>query len=214
MGFLLSYGARAQLFEGSNANATSAPRPSLVCKIGNPSRGRQGKTLAARRSVLAGRLHRVNAPGVGPGRMGALAVNMKNRGIVGLLTMLCLLLGAAPRAGAQVGASPSGLAVSGVRTDGSSVTGWVENQTSHEVRDVRLMVEQEFRWTREMRPGDDNPGSGTIVRVPQPIPPGGKVQFRYDMPAPLPQRNDGHFETEVKVLSFSEHWFTDPTAAR
>lgn len=108
--------------------------------------------------------------------------------------------------------APSGLDVRDVRTDGSSVTGWVVNQTSNEVRDVRLMVEQDFRWTREMEPGDDNPGSGTIVRVPQAIPAGGRVQFRYDMPAPLPQRTDGHFETKVKVLSFSEHWY-EPTAA-
>jgi hypothetical protein len=120
-----------------------------------------------------------------------------------------LLLGGGT-AGAQN--APSGLDVRDVRTDGSSVTGWVINQTSNEVRDVRLMVEQDFRWTREMQPGDDNPGSGTIVRVPQAIPAGGRVQFRYDMPAPLPQRADGHFETKVKVLSFSEHWY-EPTAA-
>jgi len=138
---------------------------------------------------------------------------MINKGTIALLAMLCLVVGGTPPVAAEVGAAPSGLGVSGVRTDGSTVTGWVENQTSHEVRDVRLMVEQEFRWTREMQPGDDNPGSGTIVRVPQPIPAGGKVQFRYDMPAPLPQRSDGHFETEVKVLSFSEHWNTDPTAS-
>ena len=74
------------------------------------------------------------------------------------------------------------------------------------------MVEQDFRWTKEMQPGEDNPGSGTIVRVPQAIPAGGRVEFRYDMPAPLPQRADGHFETAVKVLSFTEHW-DEPTAS-
>lgn len=128
------------------------------------------------------------------------------------LATLCALLGVAPRGNAEVSSVPSGLAVSGVRTVGSSVTGWVENQTSHEVRDVRLLVEQEFRWAREMQPGEDNPGSGTIVRVPEPIPAGGKVEFRYDMPAPLPERSDGHFATEVKVLSFSEHWEVDPAS--
>lgn len=128
---------------------------------------------------------------------------------VAIVACATLLLGSGT-AGAQD--APSGLDVRDVRTDGSSVTGWVVNQTSNEVRDVRLMVQQEFRWTREMQPGDDNPGSGTVVRVPQAIPAGGRVQFRYDMPAPLPQRTDGHFETNVKVLSFSEHWY-EPTAA-
>lgn len=126
-----------------------------------------------------------------------------------LVVCAAVLVGGAA-AGAQD--APSGLAVRDVRTDGSAVTGWVVNQTSNEVRDVRLMVEQQFRWTREMQPGEDNPGSGTIVRVPQNIPAGGKVQFRYDMPAPLPERSDGHFETAVRVLSFSEHWY-EPTAA-
>jgi hypothetical protein len=131
------------------------------------------------------------------------------------LTMLCsaVALVCFVAARGASGASPSGLSVRDVRSDGSSVTGWVDNQTSHEVRDVRLMVEQEFRWTRERTPGDDNPGSTTVVRVPEPIPPGGSVQFRYDMAAPLPMRDDGHFVTEVKVLSFSEHWFQEPTAS-
>lgn len=135
-------------------------------------------------------------------------IQLRKQGLALLASgILCVAAGAA-----RAQQAPSGLDVRDVRTDGSTVTGWVVNQTSHEVRDVRLMVEQEFRWAREMQPGDDNPGSGTIVRVPQAIPADGRVQFRYDMPAPLPRRTDGHFETKVKVLSFSEHWL-DPTAA-
>ena len=107
--------------------------------------------------------------------------------------------------------APSGLAVRDVRNNGGAVTGWVVNETDHEVRDVRLMVEQQWRWSKEMKPGDDNPGSGTVVRVEQPIPANGRVEFRYDLP-PQPERGDGHFETAVRVLSFSEHWY-EPTAA-
>lgn len=106
--------------------------------------------------------------------------------------------------------APSGLDVRDVRSDGASVTGWVVNQTSHEVRDVRLMVERQWRWASEMKPGEDNPGSGTIVRVEQPIPVNGRVEFRYTLPSE-PQRSDGHFETVVRVLSFSEHWY-EPTS--
>lgn len=114
---------------------------------------------------------------------------------------------------AQSGDAPSGVAVTGVQRTGTTVTGWVENRTNHEVRDLRLVVQQDWRWAREMKPGDDNPGTSDIVRVPEPIPPGGRVKFRYDMPQPLPERTDGHFETNVKVLSFSEHWLVEPSAA-
>lgn len=165
---------------------------------------------------LAGTLLPVDAPGDERAEKGhavkirhALTLKVTIR-LVASIVCTAVLFGG--NAGAFAQDAPSGLDVRDVQTDGSSVTGWVLNQTSHEVRDVRLMVQQEFRWTREMQPGEDNPGSGTVVRVPQPIPAGGRVQFRYDMPAPLPQRADGHFETKVKVLSFSEHWH-EPTAA-
>lgn len=124
-------------------------------------------------------------------------------------TLAMLLTLAAPSRAATDAAS--GLDVRDVRSDGSSVTGWVVNATSHEVRDVRLMVERQWRWAREMNPGEDNPGSGTVVRIEQPIPANGRVQFRYDLPAE-PARGDGHFETVVRVLSFSEHWY-EPTSA-
>jgi hypothetical protein len=130
------------------------------------------------------------------------------------LTTLCTLAVAACVAWSGAGnAAPSGLAVRDVRTSGASVTGWVQNQTPHEVRDVRLMVENSFLWNDERHPGDDNPGSSHIVRLDQPIPAGGSVEFRYDRPAPLPVRKDGRFETSVKVLSFSEHWTEAPTAS-
>jgi hypothetical protein len=131
-----------------------------------------------------------------------------HRSTLGLTTFCAAMLLAGTLHAAD---APSGLAVRDVRTDGNSVSGWVVNQTPHEVRDVRLMVEQQWRWTAEMKPGEDNPGSGTVVRVPEPIPANGRVQFRYDLPEPLPQRTDGHFETAVRVLSFSEHWY-EPTS--
>jgi len=160
---------------------------------------------------LAAPLHRVAATGSEAGKnRGHVVKILQTMARLTLVASGAVLLGLAGGAGAQD--TPSGLDVRDVRTVGSSVTGWVVNQTSHEVRDVRLMVQQEFRWTREMQPGEDNPGSGTIVRVPEPIPAGGRVQFRYDMPAPLPERTDGHFQTSVKVLSFSEHWY-EPTAS-
>ena len=144
--------------------------------------------------------------------MKATAMNTKTFALALALCCGLLLATDAPRALAQADA-PSGVAVSGVQRTGSTVTGWVSNETNHEVRDLRLMVQQDWRWAREMKPGDDNPGTSDIVRVPQAIPPGGKVQFRYDMPQPLPERGDGHFVTNVKVLSFSEHWMVEPSAA-
>jgi hypothetical protein len=126
-----------------------------------------------------------------------------------LATLLTLHV---PRAGAQSDARV-GVDVEGVQRSGDTVTGWVVNRTDNEITDVRLLVQQNWRWTKEMQPGEDNPGSGTMVRVPQPVPAGGRVKFRYDMPVPLPQRSDGSFETDVKVMSFTERWFEAPATA-
>jgi hypothetical protein len=144
-----------------------------------------------------------------PGEQGATNVKLLQKTALTTFS-LCMLLALAAT-GARAADAPSGLEVRDVRSDGASVTGWVVNETDHEVRDVRLMVERQWRWEKEMQPGEDNPGSGTVVRVEQPIPANGRAQFRYDLPTE-PARADGHFETVVRVLSFSEHWY-EPTAA-
>lgn len=146
----------------------------------------------------------------GPGEQGAWNVKLLQKATWTSFALSMLLLVAAGPA--RAADAPSGLDVRDVRSDGGAVTGWVVNDTNHEVRDVRLMVERQWRWAKEMKPGEDNPGSGTVVRVEQPIPANGRVQFRYDLPSE-PQRSDGHFETVVRVLSFSEHWY-EPTAQR
>lgn len=131
---------------------------------------------------------------------------------VGMLVIAAPAAPARAQMVAQTQTSATGLEVEDVQRAGATVTGWVVNHTGHEAHDVRLMVENDFRWARERSPGDDNPGRSTVVRLPEPIPPNGKVRFRYDMP-PLPARSDGHFVTDVKVLSFTERWLVEPAAA-
>jgi hypothetical protein len=165
----------------------------------------QSQAVAVGRALATFRRARVE-----PGEQGAANVNLLQKVTLTSFS-LWMVLALAPQP-AQAADAPSGLAVRDVSSNGASVTGWVVNETDHEVRDVRLMVEQQWRWTKELKPGEDNPGSGTVVRVEQPIPANGRVQFRYDLPA-QPERGDGHFETVVRVLSFSEHWY-EPTAAK
>lgn len=129
------------------------------------------------------------------------------------LAALLALLVLHPGAGRAQSEAGVGLAVEGVQRLGNEVSGWVVNRTENEVTDVRLLIQQNWRWANEKHPGDDNPGRGTIVRVPEPIPPNGRIKFRYDMPSSLPERADGTFDTDVKVMSFTERWFEAPATA-
>lgn len=124
-----------------------------------------------------------------------------------LLGLLVLHPATATRAQAEEGV---GLSVEGVQRLGNEVTGWVVNRTDNEVTDVRLLIQENWFWADEKHPGDDNPGRGTIVRVPEPIPPNGRIKFRYELTRPLPERTDGTFQTDVKVMSFTERWFEAP----
>jgi len=147
------------------------------------------------------------------GRNGGLALKATIRTTFALAATLTALLALRPGASDAQVDPKVGVSVEGVQRVGDEVTGWVVNGTGNEVTDVRLLVQQNWRWTKEMQPGEDNPGRGTIVRLPEPIPAGGRLRFRYDMPLPLPERSDGSFETDVKVMGFTERWLEVPATA-
>jgi hypothetical protein len=94
--------------------------------------------------------------------------------------------------------------VSDVVTQGDgSVTGVVVNRSNRTLRDVKLMVAQEWLWNNEFHPGTDDPGRATGFTVPGDIPPGGQVRF--STPAdPLPRRSDGYFRTHVDVVGVTQ----------
>jgi hypothetical protein len=111
-----------------------------------------------------------------------------------------------PRQASQV------VAVTEVKTRGSSVSGLLVNKSPEVVRDPQLLIRQSWLWNKEFHPGDDSPGRAEFYTVNAEIPPHGQTSFSYDT-APLPRRTDGHFKTTVQVTGFTEVG-TDTTSAR
>lgn len=98
--------------------------------------------------------------------------------------------------------------VTDVRSAGPAVEGRIVNRSDATVRDIQLVVSDEFVWKNERAPGDESPGFAETITVRESIPPGGSVTFRTTRPEP-PPRADGRFETAVTVLGFTSQ--PDPT---
>ena len=96
------------------------------------------------------------------------------------------------------------VAIRDVRTSEGVVTGTVVNRSQTTVRDVRLTIRHKWLWNDEFHPGTDDPSRADIVTVPGPIPPGGQQDFTSRAASELPDRRDGHFETDVSVASVVE----------
>ena len=84
------------------------------------------------------------------------------------------------------------------------VTGVLTNRSSKELRDIRLLIHHTWLWKNEMKPGDDSPGRVDYYTVRSPLPPNGRLEFTYHPEPPLPDRDDGHFETSVDVVGWTE----------
>ncbi len=87
---------------------------------------------------------------------------------------------------------------------GGRVSGVLENTSPRVLRDVRLLVRHTWLWNRERAPQRDNPGRAVYYVVPDEIAADGSVTFTYKPDPPLPTRSDGHFETSVDVVGFTE----------
>ena len=96
--------------------------------------------------------------------------------------------------------------------DDGTVSGLVVNRSGQVLRDVRLLINYEWLWKNEFRPGTDSPGRADYYTLPQEIPPGGSVRFTYRPEEPLSRRSDGRFETSVHVAGLTE-FPTQPTAS-
>jgi len=79
------------------------------------------------------------------------------------------------------------------------VRGKLVNRTNDTLQNLHLKVKDRFVFTTERHASDD-PSHAEEVRVAGPIPPGGSLPFRYQRPAPLPDRPDGRFQTDVMVV--------------
>ena len=70
------------------------------------------------------------------------------------------------------------------------------------MNNVKLLVQQTYRWPIEYKPGPVDPGRSAQLVLAETIPPGGRAPFSHDG-GPLPFTSDGgSFETRVQVLSF------------
>ena len=102
----------------------------------------------------------------------------------------------------QPRAAEAVVALMDVSTAGGVVSGALENHGSLPVKDVKLLVQQSYRWPNERKPGAVDPGRSAQLVVADTIPPGGRATFKNDG-GPLPKTADGgSFETTVQVLSF------------
>ena len=89
-------------------------------------------------------------------------------------------------------------------TPQGAVASTLVNHSGKELRDVRLLIHHTWLWKNETKPGDDSPGRVDYYTVRSRLPPNGEVEFKYRPEPPLPDRDDGHFETTVDVVGWTE----------
>ncbi len=97
-----------------------------------------------------------------------------------------------------------GVTVRDVTTRHGVVSGMLGNRSRKMLRDVRLLIHHTWLWKTEQKPGDDSPGRVDYYTVRSELPPGESVEFTYRTNPPLPERDDGHFETTVDVVGWTE----------
>lgn len=95
------------------------------------------------------------------------------------------------------------VAIEDVRSDDDMVRFRVVNQTDDQLENVRLLISDQFLWRNERHPGSDSPSDAHAVSVAGPIPPHGSVPFEFRRPAPLPDRPDGEFKTEISAIELT-----------
>ncbi|MBI3767407.1 MAG: hypothetical protein HY271_02810 [Deltaproteobacteria bacterium] len=128
--------------------------------------------------------------------------------ILGIVVLLALLSGAGvARAADTLIADEQPSRIVGVRdvtTRNGVVSGTLVNRSRKPLRDVRLLVHHTWFWKNEQKPGDDSPGRVDYYTAHGELRPDGSVEFTYRPAPPLPDRDDGHFETTVEVVGWTE----------
>ena len=95
----------------------------------------------------------------------------------------------------------------------SLISGVIVNNSPHIVRDIELLIEYHWLWANEFKPGVESPGRVVTFKLDKELKPGQSTDFRYTPDAPLSARNDGQYDPEVTVASFTTV-ISDATAAR
>lgn len=96
-----------------------------------------------------------------------------------------------------------------VESNDNAVTGRIVNLSDQKIVRVELVAADSFLWRNDHNPGPNDPGGATRFTVSDPIAPHATATFR--IPRTLPDRTDGHFVTDVSVVTFTT---LEPMAAR
>lgn len=96
------------------------------------------------------------------------------------------------------------VAIADLKVINGEVSGLLVNKSAHRVRNVRLLIRHTWLWNDERHPGADDPGRAVYVTVPKDVAAGHAEPFMYAPEPPLPRRSDGHFDTSVEVVGFTE----------
>ena len=86
---------------------------------------------------------------------------------------------------------------------GGSISGVVVNKTDQLVRDVRILIQKDWRWKDELHPGSDDPGWSAYYSLSKEVEPGESVGFTFEPPKPSPERSDGTYALRASVAGFT-----------
>jgi hypothetical protein len=125
--------------------------------------------------------------------------------LVALLSIFILPVNGSAATGAVVSSSEASqeIVIQNVSVKDGSVSGTVVNNSSKAVRDIELLVRQDWLWNDERNPGMDSPGRVLRVTLRHDIAPHASASFMLQTP-PFAPRSDGRFVTTVEVTGFSE----------
>lgn len=98
----------------------------------------------------------------------------------------------------------SAVRVSDVQARDGVVTGRLVNASRTPIRNVELLIAHTWLWNNERHPGTDSPGRTDLYTFSGEIPPQAQMPFTYNVSPPLPQRDDGRFQTDVQVVGFAQ----------
>jgi hypothetical protein len=87
--------------------------------------------------------------------------------------------------------------------DGAT-TGVLVNRGDTPIENVRLVVQEDYRWPNEFKPGKNDPGSASEFTVAGPIEPRASEAFSISDGPPATPAKGGRFVTQIEVLQFDQ----------
>jgi len=142
----------------------------------------------------------------------SIAENVVDGGLAAAIVVLFVALAftsltaAEERSGAVRPHLPQIVDVRDVRPVLDQVSGVLVNLSTKPVRSVRVRIDRSWVCAGEGHAGGAEriPAGAAVFAVPGEIAPGERWPFTHRSDAPLPERNDGHFETSVSIVGLEQ----------